>query len=262
MTQEITACPIPFNTTCFTIENVFTPTECQELISLMIPEPLKINAKKQGENGEETGEILRIVERTSLRDETLANNLYTHVSSICPSTWQVNEEDVHLGPFAQGEWEIDGVDPRISLYRYEAGGVFTKHRDGPTYYSVDKRSFFTCLIYLNVDYVGGNTTVFSDDLAELFPIQPTVGGVFVMLQRVLHEGSHVIDGVKWAMRCDVLYRRKEGSRTAEEFVMGLSKEEQAKKWLELGQVLEGSGMVNESVKYYMKAHKLDPNLEM
>ena len=171
----------------------------------------------------------------------------------------MNSEDTHLGPFAQGDWALDSIDHRIQIYRYEPGGIFKKHRDGPTYYSANKRSFFTILIYLNDEFTGGHTTVFTDDQTQSYSVPYSLGGCFVMLQRTLHEGSRVETGTKYALRCDVVYQRTGG--TAEDLVKNLPATEQAKKWFQLASAVELSGYHNESIVYYQKAYKLDPNLD-
>ena len=163
-----------------------------------------------------------------------------------------------MGPFAQGNWKIDSIDHRIQLYKYTAGGVFQKHRDGPTFHSVNKRSFFTVLVYLNEEYTEGDTTVFSDDLVHKYKVPHSIGACFVMLQRILHEGSKVEQGIKYALRCDVLYSRSSGS--AEDSIQHLDKSEQAQRWFDFASSMELSGCHNESVTYYQKAYKLDPNI--
>eukprot|EP01121_Diplochlamys_sp_Union-15-3_P016936 TRINITY_DN5866_c0_g2_i1.p1 TRINITY_DN5866_c0_g2~~TRINITY_DN5866_c0_g2_i1.p1 ORF type:complete len:260 (-),score=32.59 TRINITY_DN5866_c0_g2_i1:152-931(-) len=251
--EEIRAEPLPypFQKSCFIGLNIFSETECKNFIS-RIQDPLKIDTTT-------SEDVQRIVERTSLKDATLADFLYERVASLCPAVWHVTEEDKHLGPFAQGEWEIDSVDHRIQLYKYTAGGIFKKHRDGPTYHSVDKRSLFTVLVYLNMEYTGGYTTVWTDDLTHEYKVPHMTGGCFVMLQRILHEGGVVEQGNKYALRCDVLYRRRSG--TAYDVVRHLDKKEQAKKWFQLASCLELSGCYNESVVYYQRAYKLDPDLQ-
>lgn len=179
---------------------------------------------------------------------------------LLPKYWTVEAEDEHMGPFCKGKWELDGIDPRIQLYRYEPGGIFTKHRDGPIYKTAHQRSFFTVLVYLNVEYEGGNTTIFSEDLTESFKVIPEVGSVFVMLQRTLHEGSKVESGRKFLLRCDVMYSRVEG--TLEEVVHGMEKLAQAKKWYQLASILELSGNSLGSVDFYRRAYKLDPDVEV
>lgn len=81
-----------------------------------------------------------------------------------------------------------------------------------------------------------------------------------MLQKTLHEGSKVEEGVKYAMRCDVLYRRKEGG--PEDCMAGLSETEQARKWFLLASCLELSGNIQGSIAYYKRAYRLDPNVEV
>jgi hypothetical protein len=163
-----------------------------------------------------------------------------------------------MGPFSQGVWKIHSIADRIQLYKYTSGGVFQKHRDGATHLSVNTRSLFTVLVYLNEEYKGGDTTVFSDDLAHSYKVPHSTGACFVMLQRTLHEGSRVEEGVKYALRCDVLYTRVSGS--PEEFVQHLTTQEQAKHWFDLAANLELSGCQMESIPYYQKAMKLDPNV--
>jgi tetratricopeptide (TPR) repeat protein len=172
--------------------------------------------------------------------------------------WTVTEEDKHLGSFAQGVWKIDSVTENIQLYRYTSGGVFNKHRDGPTFHSVNKRSFFTVLVYLNEGYTEGDTVVFTDDLVHSYKVPHSLGGCFVMLQRILHEGSRVAQGIKYALRCDIMYSRSSGS--AEESIRHLDTQQQAQKWFDFASSMELSGRIDESIAYYKKAYKLDPNV--
>jgi len=254
--------PHPFSTTCSTVSRVFTREECTKLIS-RIADPQKIDTREDKENASPSPSssnylIERIVERTSLKDNELAQWLWDHLREFLPPNWKVDQEDEHMGPFATGEWELEGIDHRIQLYRYEPGGIFTKHRDGPTYHSADLRSFFTVLVYLNEGYQGGHTTLFTDDLATHCKVEAGLGSCFVMLQRTLHEGSRVEEGLKYALRCDVLYRRSSGR--ADDCVRHLSTHEQAQEWFKLASCLELSGCVDASVPYYQKANKLDPSV--
>jgi len=253
--QKVSSLPSPFHKIGFQVPNVLTEEQCNNLIA-RIQNPEKIDTKN---SAIPVGDAERVVERTALKDPDLASWLFQILSPICPSTWSQTEEDEHMGPFSQGEWVIDGIDHRIQLYRYESGGIFSKHRDGPTYQSVDLRSLFTVLIYLNSGYTGGHTTVFADDLSQSHKVEPGLGACFIMLQRTLHEGSQVQSGLKYALRCDVLYRRSSG--TAEEIVKHLDRTEQAKKWFRLASCLELSGCTSGSVPYYQRAYKLDPSVD-
>lgn len=254
--------PPPFDSQCFCAPNVLKPEEVSRFVALIkdgtqidtrnLPtpvEPLEDNAT-------------RIVERVSIYDEELAEFLFDKVKQLCPQVWVQENEDEHLGTFSRGEWELENVHPRIQLYRYQPGGVFTKHRDGPTYFSPDYKSFFTVLIYLNDSYTGGHTIVYTDDEKHSYKVEPSIGGGFAMLQRVLHEGSCVTEGMKLAMRCDVMYKRSANSITPQEILKDLPKKEQAQLWLKMARLLESSRNIcyDEVVKYYRLAEKLDPDL--
>ncbi|KAL6079752.1 hypothetical protein QOT17_000866 [Balamuthia mandrillaris] len=252
--------PSPFDATCFIGKGALSEAECLGLIA-RIEQPLKIDTTASSD----ADNVLRVVERTSLQDEELASFLFDRVSPFCPSAWTVSSEDEHLGPFSKGSWRIDSVDARIQLYRYHAPeGLFGRHRDKPTLHSLHKRSLFTVLVYLNNDYKEGQTVVYSEgeDEEEKYCKVPNdgVGDCFVMLQRMLHEGSRVEEGTKYALRCDVLYRR-EDEKGVEDVGEGEEDEkERAKKWFRLASCLELSGKIEESVGYYRKAYKLDPDL--
>eukprot|EP01110_Echinostelium_bisporum_P010085 TRINITY_DN34940_c0_g1_i1.p1 TRINITY_DN34940_c0_g1~~TRINITY_DN34940_c0_g1_i1.p1 ORF type:complete len:65 (+),score=8.25 TRINITY_DN34940_c0_g1_i1:25-219(+) len=58
--------PHPFNTTCFTAAEVFTQEECNEFIG-MLQNPIHINTTSNKQTNNDGEEILRIVERTSLK---------------------------------------------------------------------------------------------------------------------------------------------------------------------------------------------------
>ena len=69
-------------------------------------------------------------------------------------------------------------------------------------------------MYLNDDFEGGRTTVYSatpgDDTvpgSASDAVVPKAGTCFIMDQRTLHEGPPVLRGVKRALRCDVMYTR-------------------------------------------------------
>jgi len=165
-----------------------------------------------------------------------------------------------MGPFSKGEWEMSHVDSRIQIYHYRPGGVFGKHTDGATFHSADRRSLFTVLVYLNDAYEGGHTTVYSDDESTSYKVTKGLGSCFLMLQRTLHEGSVVESGEKWALRCDVLYDRR-GDISAEESVKHLNDKQKAMLYYDLASKMELSGYALDSLPYYQKAYRLDPNLK-
>ena len=96
-------------------------------------------------------------------------------------------------------WKLKGLNPQMKIYRYEVGQQFKMHRDIPYRPSDNERSFVTMLIYLNEDYDGGET-FFMDG-----SIVPETGKCLLFQQNILHAGVKVTDGVKYAIRTDVMY---------------------------------------------------------
>ena len=77
-----------------------------------------------------------------------------------------------------------------------------------------------------------------------------------MIQRILHEGGAVEQGIKHAIRFDLMYHR----------ITSYSPEIQEKnvlaaQYLKMANELERSNQGMEAVKYYQKAFKLNPKLE-
>ena len=57
------------------------------------------------------------------------------------------------------------------------------------------------MIYLNDDFTGGETTF--DDVS----IQPKTGTALCFIHEQKHEGTPVIEGTKYVIRTDVMYRK-------------------------------------------------------
>ena len=153
----------------------------------------------------------------------------------------------------------------MQLYRYEPGGVFGRHRDGPKHISENSQSLFTVLVYLNEGYEGGATTLFTDDLCHTAEAPRGTGCAFAMLQRTLHEGSTVTAGVKYALRFDVMLKRDSLAGVAHADILApLSRTEKAKRWLRLAMLTEECGSVTkeQSVVYYQRSSKLDPDAKV
>lgn len=112
---------------------------------------------------------------------------------------------------------VVGIHDRLRCYRYRVGQRFGLHRDqsyrGPdstrmlgapetesSSVSVKTRSAFTLLVYLNDDFVGGETN-FPDQSRV---IQPQRGAALVFQHMLLHSGEPVSQGTKYVLRTDIL----------------------------------------------------------
>lgn len=167
------------------IDNVLTPSECDELIKLGVPQ-LK-TATTLGENisGYRTAEGSWIFEETPLTEKV------QQIISVITGTPKENQESIHV-------------------VKYEIGGEYKEHHDYfPPNQSYTEHSLGTagqrttsCLFYLNDDFKGGET---------LFPIKnikitPRKGRLLIWSNidkngvedgESLHAGLPVIEGTKY-----------------------------------------------------------------
>ena len=68
-------------------------------------------------------------------------------------------------------------------------------------------SKITVLIYLNDGYNGGETVFISPkDHNERVPYVPTAGSVLMFEHRLLHEGAELVEGQKFLIRTEVMYK--------------------------------------------------------
>jgi hypothetical protein len=102
-----------------------------------------------------------------------------------------------------GAWPPSGIHPTTDAYQYDASPPDAR-----------QSSLFTFLIYLNDDFVGGETTFFIPSVREgvinAYPIKPIMGSVAVFPHgeaagALLHEGTGVVKGAKYVIRTDVEY---------------------------------------------------------
>jgi predicted 2-oxoglutarate/Fe(II)-dependent dioxygenase YbiX len=107
---------------------------------------------------------------------------------------------------------IDGESARglteyWRFYRYEPGQRFKMHKDGSTQ-ERGMRSRMTFMIYLNAGFVGGETRFRSaewDLKRGTFDVIAETGKALLFQHERWHEGAPVIEGMKYALRTDILY---------------------------------------------------------
>ena len=129
-------------------------------------------------------------ERVMFDDPQLAARVFETAASTLPQK--------HLG------YHIECANERFRCYRYKPGMRFAPHADGAYVRNENEMSFYTYLIYLNEEFVGGETTFCSDPNVV---IRPRTGCGLMFLHPLVHEGSLVTNGVKYVARTDVIYRK-------------------------------------------------------
>ena len=169
----------------WTVSGVLTPDECADLIARTRSSewyPATINTA----SGRAVAEHVRNNSTAIFDDDALAKRIYDKISPPDPLM----------------EKHPAGIKPRWRIYRYDEGQYFGLHGDQSYLGDNGERSLLTLIVYLNDDYIGGET-----DFPELGErILPEPGKALLFQHMVLHEGCTVLRGTKYVLRSDVLYR--------------------------------------------------------
>merc|ERR1712012_908236 len=158
----------------FLLDNVLTDDECRTLIKETESigyEPALLNIGG-GNQVLETG--VRNSERCILDSKERAAWIWDRLRPFVPRKWK--------------DLEVVGLNERLRFLKYSDGQYFKPHYDG-TYTRPD----------------GSETSYITIQVAVI----PRAGRVLVFQHNVLHEGSTLISGTKYAMRTDVMYKCKE-----------------------------------------------------
>lgn len=187
----------------FTLDNVLTDDFCQTLIKQSESHGFE-QAQIHLSNGQsQTHLTIRNNDRIEFINNVLAQQLFTFICSYLPNEWLDDDSK---------KWQLLGVNENFRYYRYQVGQRFKAHLDG-FYEKGNCKSFLTVLFYLNDDYQGGETKFFAKDNGRLntksptFIINPKKGGALIFYHAQFHEGASVTQGVKYALRTDVIYQQ-------------------------------------------------------
>jgi hypothetical protein len=178
----------------FVVRGFLTPEECAEYIALAEGAGFD-DAPITTSVGFVMRKDIRSNDRVMVDDPDVARRLFERARPFLPEEW--------FG------WRLCGLNERFRYYRYDPGQKFDLHTDG--YFERDngERSQLTFMIYLNDGFEGGCTNFYQRrDRIEL-SVEPEAGMLLVFMHRVLHEGAPVLEGRKYVMRSDVMYRRSE-----------------------------------------------------
>jgi hypothetical protein len=135
-------------------------------------------------------------------------------------------------------------------------------------------------MYLNTvpSSAGGATRFLASPLGSYDPSvprvvltksQPVLGSAAIFREDLWHDGEELIEGKKWLLRTDVMYRREKDFDFEEFFEKrglgeedrALGKEERGRKALGIAEGLEDAGCSEEAVRWYKIAFREWPELE-
>ncbi|MRG95862.1 prolyl hydroxylase family protein [Polyangium spumosum] len=176
----------------FTLSNVLRPAECAELIQRAEAHGFSDAPITVGANKFMMAPDIRNNRRVMQDDPALAAKLWPRISAYVPSQL--------------GVYRPVGLNERFRYYRYTPGQQFDWHRDGAFLRSQEEQSLLTLIFYLNDDCVGG-TTDFMFVTDDELRVTPQRGMALVFSHPLYHRGAPVIEGTKYVLRTDVMYRR-------------------------------------------------------
>lgn len=172
----------------FTVADVLTPAECRREIERIEQLGPRLAPISTGHGFVEAPHV-RNNERVMFDDPALAAELFARVRGALPDPL------CHRRPV--------GANERFRCYRYQPGQRFAPHFDGAFRRDAGEESLLTFMLYLNDGFDGGATAFL--DLG--FGVAPRPGLALFFQHMLLHEGCLVHDGVKYAMRSDIMYRK-------------------------------------------------------
>jgi prolyl 4-hydroxylase len=178
---------IELGSNIFIIENFWSADQCDDFIQQtekMGYEPATVET----ERGSRLVDFVRNNNRVMYKDVELADQLWLTLKPLAPTH--------------KGNSIAIGLNELFRFYRYEPGQQFRKHRDNSFIRNKDEASYFTFMIYLNDNFIGGQTTF------NNLEIKPQQGSVLIFDHYLEHAGSEVIEGTKYVLRTDIMYRLK------------------------------------------------------
>jgi len=169
------------------LEDFLTPQECEELIVFSEMQGYQ-EAEVGFSEGAKMAKNIRNNYRLLYTDEDLAQKYWKKLIDFCPKNLD-NMESL-------------GLNEQFRFYKYEAGQRFKKHIDGRFKRNEQEESRITFMIYLNEEFEGGETVF------EHLSIKPVTGMALCFIHEQKHEGSPIVSGTKYALRSDVMYKKR------------------------------------------------------
>jgi prolyl 4-hydroxylase len=256
------------------LHDVLTAAECQRAIAFFD----SYNPTEKCMSRTDYRNNFRVVAIGDAVAKTIFSRIRPHLPQTEVITRDVGSFYVNQGMGMYGTWEIESLNPCFRICKYDPDGHFAPHYDSDYVATPEHRSLKTFMIYLNDDYGAGETNfvddhaLFFDDAAKRYKapasavkagLKARQGDALIFDHNILHEGATVSSGVKYIMRCEVMYRRVplDESHLSPEEQKQLAKERLAMTYLRQAQLLEADRHELEAVEFYRKAFKLLPSLE-
>ena len=175
------------------LDNLLTPAECKSLIE-------RANATKTDNKGNKSwhrpgtgGSYARVL----MIDTVLAETLYKRIQPFLPT---------------YDGMKLLYLNTHFRFSRYNVGGHFPLHCDGtnydtdraPSYGALSAVSMLTLNIFLNDDFVGGETAFYDNPTTLRYTVKPKAGRAALFFANQYHCGNSVGSPYKYLLRTDVM----------------------------------------------------------
>eukprot|EP00927_Polykrikos_kofoidii_P066640 TRINITY_DN62200_c0_g1_i1.p1 TRINITY_DN62200_c0_g1~~TRINITY_DN62200_c0_g1_i1.p1 ORF type:complete len:298 (-),score=48.97 TRINITY_DN62200_c0_g1_i1:355-1158(-) len=202
------------------VDGLLSVAECQALIA---------GAEAHGFGTTDFEQSYRGNLRLTASDAKLAKAVWHRLQPLLPAKVQMRPPQVagdekwwSSYPAVGGRWQAVGLNDCWRFAKYRPGDRFMCHCDSAFERTPgEEMSMFSCTIYLNTDFAGGQTRFYLNDdpyfeWREDFgkpdlEVVPKVGRCLLFRQppgfTYWHDGEEVRSGLKYLLRSDVLYQK-------------------------------------------------------
>lgn len=194
------------------IHNVFSHEECEALIARAETNGFGQALVNIGHGRQVEMTDVRNSDRSIIDDPVFAEEMWQRIRGA------INDDPRLMSRKGfPDSFHALGLNERMRFLRYDKGNYFASHQDGSfrrgEEAGLDRRgevSKVTCQMYLNEGFEGGATRFMEwhDDTGLGFDVVPRTGSVLLFQHNLLHEGSVLVSGRKYAIRTDVMYTNR------------------------------------------------------
>ena len=163
------------------LNDIYTESECNNFIKFIESSQPTIATNNS---------MYRDQDRVILDDSIKADELFQKIKHSLPKEIE--------------GFKLSRLNERLRFYRYMKGQKFSPHMDHWYQPNENEVSLFSVLAYFNGNFSGGETKFMEQIEATVIP-EP--GKVAIFQHKIRHEGCEVLNGIKYAVRTDVIYTK-------------------------------------------------------
>lgn len=176
--------------------NFLSSNECDELVA---------HIESIGFVTQHSGFGIPIRSKCEFQNQNLVDKIWQRIKSQIPEIIKIYSKN--LKPYPEAIQSLQsyvpiGINDLFRCYKYLQDEEFRPHQDFAHEYDQFTRTFLTGIIYLNDNFVGGETKI----LDKIYI--PQKGQYTIFPHELEHAGMKINKGVKYALRADIIFQSK------------------------------------------------------